>query len=232
MTAPTLPRESAARVRQATAADVGVCAALYAQGFERGLRALFGRMPRTALLEDMLLAYLRVEPAGFLVWVAADDARPGGYLLVTRSLATLAWRITLSAAVPRALVRLARGAYGIGDPRVLAHAAGGLWGFARRAGDYRQAGDAQIVSIAVRDGLRGAGAGHALMRAGLTYLEDVRVSEVRLEVQPDNEPAQRLYRRLGFEMRGEIPSPLGKALVMIRALRAKGARRRGPEGRR
>ena len=58
------------------------------------------------------------------------------------------------------------------------------------------------------------------MRAALTYLESERVPEVRLEVQPDNEPAQRMYRRLGFVLRGEIPSPLGRALVMTCALPA------------
>lgn len=213
-------REIAPRVRYGTAADVTVCATLYAQGFERGLRALFGRLPHTALLEDALIAYLAAEPQGFLIWAATDAGPADGYVLVTRSLTALIRRVVFSRAVPRALGRLLRGDYGIGQPRVIAHALGEAARFARSSGKFRVAGDAQIVSIAVRDGLRGAGAGHALMRAGLSYLEAVRVPEVRLEVQPDNEPAQRLYRRLGFVQRGEIPSPLGKALVMTRALSA------------
>ncbi len=207
-------------VRPASAADIDACAALYADGFARGLLALFGTMPHPALLEDALTAYRAAEPEGFLVWSAPGETRADGYVLVTRSLARLALRIACSAAVPRALGRLVRGDYGVGRPRRLAHALAETWRFAGKAGDFRESGDAQIVSIAVRRGLRGAGAGHALMRAALAYLEDRHIREVRLEVQPDNEPAQRLYRRLGFVLRGEIPSPLGKALVMTCALPA------------
>ena len=208
------------RVHRATPAEIADCAVLYADGFERGLRALFGVLPRTALLEDALAAYYVAEPQGFLVWRSANAAPADGYVLVTRSLTHMARRVVLSSAVPRALVRLVHGDYGIGHPRIVAHALGELGRFARSAGEFRQAGDAQIVSIAVRRGVRGAGVGHALMRAALTYLESERVPEVRLEVQPDNEPAQRMYRRLGFVLRGEIPSPLGRALVMTCALPA------------
>lgn len=211
---------AAPQIRRAIAADVAACAALYAEGFERGLRALFGVMPHLALLEDALIAYRAAEPEGFWVWAESAGGAAQGYVLVTRSLTRLAWRIALSPAIPHAALRLLGGAYGIARPSIVAHALREAWTFGRLSGEFRQGGDAQIVSIAVRRDLRGAGAGHALMRTALEYLATQRVPEVRLEVQPDNEPAQRLYRRLGFVMRGEIPSPLGKALVMTCALPA------------
>jgi ribosomal protein S18 acetylase RimI-like enzyme len=198
--------------RTAGTEDIPACAAIYLNGFERGLRSLFGRLPRVALLEDVLFVYLAAEPEGFLIW--ESEGCVGGYLLVTRSLGRLVRRVLLSGYVLRMCAHLLRGMYGIAKPHVLARALRECVAFGLHSGHYRTSGDAQIVSIAVREGTRGAGVGRELMRAGFAYLESARVREVRLEVQPDNPAAQRLYERIGFATVGEVPSPLGRAIVM------------------
>ncbi len=196
--------------------DLDACAALYLRGFERGIRALFGVLPAVALVRDGIELYLRAEPEGCFVWT--DGGRVDGYLLVTRSQRRLAFRAMRSPRVLLLVARLLRGRYGIARPGVLWHALREVLRFARHAGRFRTAGDAQIVSIAVRESARGAGAARRLMDEGLAYMERAGCREVRLEVQPDNEAARRLYRGLGFVDRGEIPSPLGRALVMTSPL--------------
>ena len=150
-------------VRPARAADLPACAELYLHGFERGLRALFGRVPHVALVEDIVGTYLALEPEGFLVW--SGGARVDGYLLVTRSLRRLTRRAIFSHHAPRMILRFARGRYALGGTRALVHALGQIRTFNHFAGDFRSSGDAQIVSIAVREGVRGGGVGRELMRA-------------------------------------------------------------------
>ncbi len=72
----------------------------------------------------------------------------------------------------------------------------------------------QILSVGVAAGSRGRGLGARLVRAGLSHLRAMRVREVKLEVRPDNEPALRLYRRLGFTEVGGTRDSRGEWLVM------------------
>ena len=55
-----------------------------------------------------------------------------------------------------------------------------------------------VYGLVVDSQFRGRGIGAATMRGALSQLRARRVREVSLEVLPDNEPAVRLYRRLGF----------------------------------
>jgi [ribosomal protein S18]-alanine N-acetyltransferase len=85
------------------------------------------------------------------------------------------------------------------ERNTLAHraAAGGgaLLGFimSRRAGD-----EAEILSIAVTEGARGRGLARMLLDLHMRRLAGLGVRAVFLEVDEDNEPAQRLYRRAGY----------------------------------
>ncbi|MEM0014089.1 MAG: ribosomal protein S18-alanine N-acetyltransferase [Zestosphaera sp.] len=57
-----------------------------------------------------------------------------------------------------------------------------------------------IISIAVHPDYRGRGIGYSLMVEALRKLKDFyRASEVYLEVRVSNEPAIRLYEKLGFK---------------------------------
>ena len=61
-------------------------------------------------------------------------------------------------------------------------------------------GRSMIYGFVVDPARRGQGCGAAMLRAALELLRDQGVAEVSLEVDPDNQPAVRLYRRVGFEV--------------------------------
>ena len=70
----------------------------------------------------------------------------------------------------------------------------------------RQADDeAEILSIAVDPKGRGRGLGESLMREAILRLRANRVAKLILEVDESNEPAVKLYNRLGFQTVGNRP---------------------------
>jgi len=68
----------------------------------------------------------------------------------------------------------------------------------RRAPD-----EAEVLTIAVARSHRGKGLGRDLMEEAMRRLYADRISTLFLEVSETNEPACRLYRRLGFAKVGE-----------------------------
>src|SRR5690606_8252820 len=88
------------------------------------------------------------------------------------------------------------------------------------------AGEAEILAIAVRNALQGAGLGRMLMDGVLRHLHAERAEALFLEVDEGNAPALALYRRLGFRQVGQRPgyydhpqAPKTAALTMRRDLR-------------
>jgi [ribosomal protein S18]-alanine N-acetyltransferase len=77
------------------------------------------------------------------------------------------------------------------------------------------AGEAEILSIAVAAPRKGRGLAGRLLRHHLGRLAGVAIRTVFLEVDEDNAPALRLYRRAGFREVGRrpgyYPAPNGKA---------------------
>ena len=69
-----------------------------------------------------------------------------------------------------------------------------FWGFSTFAGLPL----INIHDLAVTAHHRGKGAGRALMEEVLRRARDTGCAKVTLEVRDDNEPAKRLYKRLGF----------------------------------
>ncbi|GAB3600244.1 ribosomal protein S18-alanine N-acetyltransferase [Microbacterium tumbae] len=69
----------------------------------------------------------------------------------------------------------------------------------------RGATDADVQSIALREGHRGAGRGRALLRALLAEASARGAREVFLEVRADNPGAEGLYRSEGFAELGRRP---------------------------
>ena len=70
----------------------------------------------------------------------------------------------------------------------------------------RQAQDeAEILSIAVDPKGRGRGLGESLMREAILRLRADRVEKLILEVDGSNEPALKMYKRLGFQSVGNRP---------------------------
>jgi ribosomal-protein-alanine N-acetyltransferase len=100
---------------------------------------------------------------------------------------------------------------------VVAEDEGRLVGY---AGLFAAGHQADVQTVAVAADQRGRGLGAQLLRDLLAEAERRDAGEVLLEVRADNEPAQRLYRRLGFERIGVRrgyyqPGPVD-ALVMRR----------------
>jgi ribosomal-protein-alanine N-acetyltransferase len=67
------------------------------------------------------------------------------------------------------------------------------------------AGEAEILSVAVAPARRGKGLARRLLDLHLRRLAGLSVRAVFLEVDEDNEPARRLYRRAGFREVGRRP---------------------------
>jgi ribosomal-protein-alanine N-acetyltransferase len=55
-----------------------------------------------------------------------------------------------------------------------------------------------IEELVVRGGSRGRGVGSALLTEVVARLVEIGCTEASVTVMPDNEAAQRLYRRHGF----------------------------------
>jgi len=92
------------------------------------------------------------------------------------------------------------------DRAVVAHRAligGKLAGFilSRRAAD-----EAEILSVAVAGARQGRGIGRGLLVLHLGRLAGLGVASVFLEVDENNSPAIRLYRRAGFREVGRRPN--------------------------
>lgn len=113
----------------------------------------------------------------------------------------------------------------LGDPSVIAHramGAGNLAGFilSRIAAD-----EAEILSVAVDRRRRGRGLARALLDLHLRRLAGAGVAALFLEVDPDNQPARRLYAHAGFREVGRRAgyyvrdgAPPATALVLRRDL--------------
>ena len=62
--------------------------------------------------------------------------------------------------------------------------------------------EAEILSIAIAAAQRGKGLSHALLQTHLGHLAGRGVHKVFLEVEENNQPARRLYERMGFRTVG------------------------------
>ncbi|MCL9812833.1 ribosomal protein S18-alanine N-acetyltransferase [Natranaeroarchaeum aerophilus] len=76
-----------------------------------------------------------------------------------------------------------------------------------------------IKDLAVHPEFRGEGVGTTLLRHGLKSLQEQSVSSVKLEVREENDGAQRLYSRFGFQPLRRVPRYYDDgedAIIMIR----------------
>jgi [ribosomal protein S18]-alanine N-acetyltransferase len=82
------------------------------------------------------------------------------------------------------------------------------------------AGEAEILSVAVASHRRGRGLGRRLLDLHLRRLVGLGARTVFLEVDEDNKPARRLYRRAGFRevgrREGYYPNEKRSAALVLR----------------
>ena len=81
-----------------------------------------------------------------------------------------------------------------------------------------KAANARILSIAVAESCRGQGVATTLMKASLEYFKANNASLVRLEVRPDNAPAVKIYKNLGFAEGGTTRDSQGDWLIMFKEM--------------
>lgn len=83
----------------------------------------------------------------------------------------------------------------------------------------KAADEAEILCIVVSPARRRTGLGRALLAAHLARLAAIGAAAVFLEVEEDNQPAQRLYRHFGFaeigRRKGYYPKPDGSRATAI-----------------
>jgi ribosomal-protein-alanine N-acetyltransferase len=61
-----------------------------------------------------------------------------------------------------------------------------------------------VVSVAVLDQHRGKGVGRALMLEGVNGVVSRKSDEIYLEVRISNEPAVKMYEKLGFQIKSRL----------------------------
>jgi ribosomal protein S18 acetylase RimI-like enzyme len=74
----------------------------------------------------------------------------------------------------------------------------GMLTYSVRPNLYHAGPSAMIEELVVRGGSRGRGVGSALLTEVVARLVEIGCTEASVTVMPDNEAAQRLYRRHGF----------------------------------
>lgn len=70
--------------------------------------------------------------------------------------------------------------------------------------DVRSMSRTMRLQMAVRGDLRGHGIGKELLRAAISWAESGGADRLEVFVRADNERAQALYRRFGFELEGRL----------------------------
>jgi mycothiol synthase len=93
--------------------------------------------------------------------------------------------------------RLERSQRSAGEETLIAYEGEKLIGTTRLLTTARRS---MIYGFVVDRALRGQGHGRSMMQATLKLLQERRVEEVGLEVEPENVPAVRLYRSFGFRV--------------------------------
>lgn len=191
--------------------EIDAAVQIFLEAFSENSRKIYGDPPKPYAMRDVWSFVHEIEPGGFLA--ARDDSSVVGYAIFTASLSRLRRRALASGRLIVWAFRALIGRYEIRWRNVAAL----LWNkilFVGSSNRYRTAGDAQLLNIAVSPVARGKGIATGLMRAGLAYLQQRQVAEVRLEVRPDNASAIHVYRETGFIERGRTRDNGGDWIVM------------------
>jgi ribosomal-protein-alanine N-acetyltransferase len=185
---------------------------IFLEAFHDSAAYVYGEPPRPEAMIDVWSFAREVEPGGFLA--ARDDAGAlVGYAFITSSVSALRRRAIVRLAPLRWAWRAVCGRYGI----IWSHVArlfANKSAFAQSSSKFRTSGDAQLLNIATAASARGQGVASALVSAGIAYLRERGIAELRLEVRPDNAPALAVYTRAGFACVGRTRDPGGEWMVM------------------
>lgn len=138
----------------------------------------------------------------------------GGTYEVSRTYSDEAWQGRLS------------GAAELTDFPMFAVVEGKIVGLAWVKIESPETAEAHLYQMWVDPDARGLGVGQALMMAGISWATQQGIEQLVLDVTIGNEPARRLYERLGFQPVGDlVPLREGSDLMeqtMVLALRVAG----------
>lgn len=194
------------------AREIPQAVAVFLEAFHENAAYIYGEPPRPEAMIDVWSFARSVEPRAFLA--ARDETGVViGYEFLTSSVSALRAAAIRRLEPLRWAWRAITGRYGIVWPHAL-RLLGGKFSFVRSSGSFRTAGDAQLLNIATAKQARGRGVATGLVGAGLAYLRERGVPELRLEVRPDNAPALAVYARAGFKEAGRTRDAGGEWIVM------------------
>jgi len=184
---------------------------IFLDAFRENVRRVYGDYPKPHAMVDVWSFAREFEADCFLA--ARLNSTLVGYALFSSSVSKLERRAIMSGRVVLWVLRALSGRYGIRWRNVTRQ----LWNkvlFIGGSKNFRTRGDAQLLNIAVTPEARGRGVAKALLQAGMRCLAQRGVTEVRLEVEPDNVSAMTAYRDVGFVERGRMRNAYGEWLVM------------------
>lgn len=202
-------------VTRAARQDIPAIAALFTESFYDSVIHHCGHLPKPQAMQDVFGLVYEAEPEAALI--ACKDGKVIGYCFAPARLHSLWVRALTGGHIVKWAWRWVTGRYGFGLYPVKVMLMNKL-AFLRSSLQPRKAADARILSIAVSHEYRGRQVATALMGEALHYFRTRRAGRVRLEVRPDNTPALRVYRKLGFVDGGVTADSQGEWLIMYKEL--------------
>lgn len=199
-------------VRLVLGSDVDDVARIFIRAFPESVAHYYGSgSPPVAGFHDIFAFLARAEHRNFLVY--EEGGAVVGYVVVPRTMGRVWAKAVLGGYVFLWVGKWLAGRYGISLRRAATILANKAL-FAGYGGEQLLRGYAQVLSVAVDPRARGRGIGRQLVQAGLELLRSQGASTVKLEVRPGNEPARRMYLRLGFRETGRSRDSQGEWIVM------------------
>jgi len=197
--------------------DVAAIAALFTKSFEESvLHHCGGRLPKPQAMQDIFALVYQAEPEAALL-ARTTGGKPIGYCFAPTRLTGLWLRALWGGHLLKWIWRWLTGQYGFGLHPVKVIVMNKL-AFLHSAMSPVKIADGRILSIAVAPEARGQGVASQLIGAAIDYFENRHVSNVRLEVRPDNPAAIRVYEKWGFVEGGHTMDSQGKWLIMFREM--------------
>lgn len=200
---------------RAARSDIPAIAAVFTESFYDSVIHHCGHLPKPQAMEDVFGLVYEAEPDA--AFIAKEGGQVVGYCFAPARLHSLWVRAVVGGHILKWAWRWLNGRYGFGlypVKMILMN----KFAFLRSSLKPQKAADARILSIAVAPSHRGRSIATALMKEALHYFRTCQVGRVRLEVRPDNLPAVRVYRKLGFADGGRTVDLQGEWLIMYKEM--------------
>jgi ribosomal protein S18 acetylase RimI-like enzyme len=201
------------QVRTAVVDDAPAVARVFEECFPDSIGRLFPQgLPPWVL--DRIMAFIITSEPGCCSVALSEQGDVLAYCVAVPSMPRFWCRALVSPRLGGLLGAVLTGKIPIGLRQAKLMARDKLAFFSSFRSFSLRGGTGQILSVGVSTGARGRGRGRLVVMAGLSYLKASGARAVKLEVRPDNQPAVRLYRSLGFTKVGATKDSRGQWMVM------------------